>query len=101
MTKPCLLDLSSNLFPLGQVLITPFALETINADGSNVADYVERHVSGDWREMHAEDASANREAARDGSRIFSSFHVGRSGQGIWIITEADRSATTILLPSEY
>lgn len=70
-------------------------------EGFRVADYVERHVCGDWREMHAEDARANREAVTEGARIFSSFQLGSSGRVIWVITEADRSATTILLPSDY
>ena len=101
MTKPYLLDLSLSLFPLGRLLITPHALEMLNAEGCSVSDLLKRHVTGDWREMHAEDARANREALSDGSRVFSSFRVGTTGQTIWIITEADRSATTLLLPSEY
>ena len=60
---------------------------------------IERHISGDWGDMDADDNSANWEALRDNLRIFSAYET--TAGKIWIITEADRSATTILFPHEY
>lgn len=57
------------------------------------------HVAGDWGEIPAEDARENQVSVREGFRVLSSYVVG--GQKIWIITEADRSSTCLLLPSEY
>jgi hypothetical protein len=56
-------------------------------------------MSGDWTEMDNEDQQANREAIVEGDRVFSAYTI--QGIKFWVITEADRSATTILLPSEY
>jgi hypothetical protein len=56
-------------------------------------------MSGDWSEMDVEDQQSNREAISEGSRIFSAYII--QGTKFWVITEADRSSTTILLPSEY
>lgn len=60
---------------------------------------VARHVSGDFGDVCAEDAEMNREAVTLGGRILSSYLVGE--QKVWVITEADRSLTTVLLPSDY
>ena len=62
--------------------------------------FVVRHVTGDWGELDQDDAKANDLAVREGSRILSAYRTAR-GIRIWIITEADRSATTLLLPQEY
>ena len=85
--------------PLGRVLATPGALETILNAGGDPFDYLARHASGDWGALCAFDHRQNEIALRDGYRVFSSYDVpaGR----IWVITEADRSVTTILLPEEY
>ena len=56
--------------------------------------------TGDWSEMVEEDQAANRQAIAEGSRVFSAYHLG-TGVKLWVITEADRSATTLLLPDEY
>ena len=60
-----------------------------------------RHLKGDWGELCATDVRLNDAATHDGSRILSSYTVGPAGTRIWIITEADRSTTTVLFPSEY
>ena len=60
-----------------------------------------RHLKGDWGELCAIDVRLNDAATNDGSRILSSYRVGPAGTRIWIITEADRSTTTVLFPSEY
>lgn len=85
-------------FPLGQVVVTSNALSVLNAD--DIASALRRHVSGDWGEVDAEDHEANERDLRDGERLLSVY---RSIQGVkfWVITEWDRSATTVLLPEDY
>ncbi len=87
-------------FPLGQMVATPGALEALKTAGEDAMRYFVRHQRGDWGEMDAEDALANEVAVRQGLRILSVYRLG-TGVKVWVITEADRSATTILLPSEY
>lgn len=88
------------LFETGRIQATPGALETLSSDGDDILSLVGRHVAGDWSEMSAEDQQANRRSLADGTRIFSAYRT-RNENRIWIITEADRSATTVLLPEEY
>jgi hypothetical protein len=85
--------------PLGRVVATPGALKLLSEMGEDPFGYLARHASGDWGELCAFDRRQNEIALRDGYRIFSSYPVGR--ECVWIITEADRSVTTILLPEEY
>ena len=86
------------LFPMGRLLATPGALEKISQYDINIA--LGRHQSGDWGDVCDEDKRLNDEALRNGARLFSAYHT-QDGRQFWIITEADRSATTVLLPSEY
>ena len=88
------------LFPLGQTVATPGALEALQRAGDSPATFLDRHVTGDWGNCDKEDAAANDLALRDGSRIFSVYHAS-DGTKLWVITEADRSSTCILLPEEY
>jgi len=102
---PNMVDIARPRFSLGRVLATPAALQVLEAAGRTPADYLDRHSRGDWGDLSAGDRDLNDEALSDGSRILSAYVVGR-GQKIWIISEAvnghgQRSATTILLPSEY
>jgi hypothetical protein len=85
--------------PLGRVVATPGALKLLLKAGGHPFDYLARHAKGDWGELCAFDRRQNEIALRDGYRVLSSYDVlaGR----LWIITEADRSVTTILLPEEY
>jgi hypothetical protein len=85
-------------FPLGQVMATPGALHRYRPE--ELAQRLGRHARGDWGDLDAEDIAANKSALRHGSRIFSSYRMP-DGEKLWIITEADRSATTFLLPDEY
>ena len=85
-------------FPLGQILATPGVLETIAAD--EIAQALRRHVTGDWGEVDAQDAAENELSLKQGFRLLSAY-TSASGVRFWIITEADRSATTLLLPEEY
>ena len=85
--------------PLGRVVATPGALKLLMETGGHPFDLLVRHATGDWGELCTYDHRQNEMALRDGYRVLSSYDVpaGR----IWIITEADRSVTTILLPEEY
>jgi len=87
-------------FPLGETYITPGAQEALDIAGETAIQYLRRHMSGDWGELSDHDAEENERSMQDGLRLLSSYRTVK-GQKIWIITEADRSATTILLPSEY
>jgi len=90
-------------FSLGNVYCTKGAREALNFLQVNPLTLIGRHISGDWGSVSSEDALSNERALRDGSRILSAYELASSGESIkiWLITEADRSATTILLPSEY
>lgn len=88
------------LFPLGTISATPCALETIRRAGSTPVDFILRHVRGEWLEMSPDDIEANTGALRDGGRILSAYTVG-GGERLFVITEADRSTTTLLLSDEY
>ncbi|MGZ3881433.1 MAG: hypothetical protein ACXVBF_08865 [Flavisolibacter sp.] len=88
------------LFSLGQVVATPWALETLETLGVEPIALLSRHVSGDWSDMAKEDQQANTQAIKQGTRVFSSYQLPPDTK-IWIITEADRSSTTIMLPEEY
>ena len=85
-------------FPLGQTVATPNALNRI--PNEEILSAMSRHVQGDWGTLDAEDREANEHALQTGGRLFSQYH---SIQNIkfWIITEADRSVTTVLLPEDY
>lgn len=88
------------LFPLGQIAATPGALHALAETGTNPAVLLDRHSSGDWGDVPVEDAAENDFSVAHGFRIISSYPLG-GGDRLWIITEADRSLTTLLLPSEY
>lgn len=88
------------LFELGEVVITRGAMATLNHAGELPWGLLLRHQSGDWGEIHPEDAELNREALAEGMRVLSCYDLAPSGK-VWIITESDRSLTTLLLPEEY
>ena len=87
-------------FPLGQVVATPGALHALEAAEAEYLPYLMRHAGGDWGEVCQEDAQANNEARESDERLLSAYRL-RDGTRIWIVTEADRSSTCILLPEEY
>ncbi len=88
------------LFPLGRLVATPGAIELLRSAGEDLLPaLLERHRSGDWGDVPSEDARENEFSVRHGFRIISSYRV--AGERLWVITERDRSATTLLLPSEY
>ena len=84
---------------LGRVVATPAALDLVRAHGLDVLALVHRHARGDWGDVSEHDAQANDRSAQDGTRVLSAYET-RGGR-LWVITEADRSATTVLLPSDY
>ena len=86
------------LFKQGQIVATPGAL-SLQDQGVNLLTYLHRHLSGDWGDLDDEDKAENDFSVKNGFRILSSYNTP-SGR-LWIITEADRSVTTFLLPSEY
>ena len=85
-------------FPLGRTVITRGALDAL--DGEEIYAGIARHARGDWGDLCSEDKVANDDAIRVGTRLLSAYHT-HSGRKFWIITEADRSITTVLLPEEY
>ena len=84
-------------FPLGQMAITGNA--SVRLSTEEVLTALRRHASGDWGDLCPEDTLANDAALRHGGRLFSAY--GQGACRFWIITESDRSVTTILLPEDY
>jgi hypothetical protein len=87
-------------FSLGQVVATPGALRAFALAEEHYLPYLLRHARGDWGEVCPEDARANDQAREMDGRLLSAYRL-RDSTKIWIITEADRSSTCILLPEEY
>jgi hypothetical protein len=85
--------------PLGRVVATPGALKLLSEASEDLFGDLARHAAGDWGELCTFDRRQNEVAVREGYRVLSSYPVGEGK--VWIITEADRSVTTILLPEEY
>ena len=85
-------------FPPGQIVITTNALDTLKQ--RDVLPALRRHLQGDWGDVDAEDRKANDSALVHAARLLSVYHAA-DGTKFWIITEADRSATTVLLPDDY
>lgn len=87
------------LFPSGQVVATRGAVEKIPELEMYLA--LNRHLHGDWGDVCEEDKRSNNYALLHGGRLFSAYHTEKDHVKFWIITEADRSVTTVLLPDEY
>lgn len=86
--------------PLGSVLATPGALKALGEARQRPVEFLRRHVTGDWGDVCPQDAEENELSLEHGFRLLSAY-VLRTGIKLWIVTEADRSATTLLLPEEY
>ena len=91
---------SRPLFPTGRIVATPGALRALERAGEDASQFLARHSVGDWGDIDPGDVGLNQEALQTGARILSVYYL-RSGQKLWIISEADRSATTLLLPQDY
>lgn len=89
------------LFPLGRTVGTPRALDLLDRTGTDGTDLLNRHQCGDWGIVCPADAKSNDRAITDGTRILSAYELGARREQLWIITEANRRITTLLLPEEY
>ena len=87
-------------FPLGRVVATPGALQALEAAEQEPIVFLSRHRSGDWGDVPDEDRATNDRAVKEELRILSAYCTAL-GDRLWIITEADRSSTCLLLPEEY
>ena len=94
------MELGNVKFEVGNVVVTPAASAALADNGQTPDDLLARHRNGDWGDVPAEDKQENEFSITHGFRIISAYTTS-AGDKIWIITEADRSYTTILLPSEY
>jgi hypothetical protein len=88
------------LFSLGQTVATPGALAALCDAGQSPLEFLRRHQSGDWGELCDEDKRENELSLKHDFRILSAYRTARDVR-LWVITEANRSVTTILLPEEY
>jgi hypothetical protein len=93
MTPPNLLPV-----PLGQTVATPAAIGVLTQP--DIVAALRRHSAGDWGEIDDHDRAANNDALRSGERLLSAYR-SANGTTFWVITEADRSVTTVLLPDDY
>jgi hypothetical protein len=92
---------SRQLFTLGHLVFTGGAIGLISRTGTTVSSLLKRHTFGDWGAVCESDKQANDRAVTEGTRILSAYILGAGQEKLWLITEADRSATTFLLPEEY
>jgi len=90
--------MNASKFQLGRLVATPNALEHI--PGPEILTALQRHMIGDWGDVCADDLAANENALVSETRLFSVYQ-SAGGTKFWIITEADRSSTTVLLPEDY
>ncbi len=91
---------NADRFALGQLVMTPGAQRVMQHAGHSPVEFLLRHAHGDWGTLDEEDRQENERALVEGSRLFSAYET-RTKERLWIITEWDRSATTLLLPEEY
>ena len=88
------------LFPAGKIVATPGALALLQRVNKSPVEFLSRHLRGDWGDLCQEDKTENELSLKCGFRLVSSYQVTDS-ETLWVITEADRSVTTLLLPAEY
>jgi hypothetical protein len=104
--RPCkrkeahVVPLHKPLFHLGRVVATPSAIEALTEAGQTPWEFLARHVPGAWGDISDGDRQANDDALKDGRRLLSAYQT-KTGRRLWVITEADRSSTCLLLPDEY
>jgi hypothetical protein len=87
-------------FELGQIVATPGALAAIKKAGQQPGEFLTRHINRDWGDLDEEDRKENEYSLEHGFRLLSAYKTN-AGDRLWIITESDRSVTTLLLPEEY
>lgn len=88
------------LFSTGQIVATPGALALLEQANKSPLEFLSRHLRGDWGDLCQEDRTENELSLKYRFRLLSSYQVTDS-ETLWVITEADRSVTTLLLPAEY
>lgn len=88
-------------FALGMVVATPGAMALLEEQGVHPGTLLQRHENGDWGDLGHEDKCLNDQAISTENRILSMYHVPDAKHRVYVITEADRSSTCILLPEEY
>jgi hypothetical protein len=88
------------LFPAGQIVATPGALALLEQTNRSALEFLSRHLRGDWGDLCQEDKTENELSLKYGLRLLSSYPLTAT-EKVWVITEADRSVTTLLLPEEY
>ena len=88
------------LFPAGQIVATPGALALLERANKTPIEFLSRHLRGDWGDLCPEDKTENELSLKHGFRFMSSYRVTEN-ENLWVITEADRATTTVLLPDEY
>ena len=88
------------LFPLGKLVATPGALAALQKAGQSPAEFLSLHVRGQWGDISEEDRRENEYSLQHGFRLLSSYRTN-ANETIWVVTESDRSVTTLLLPSEH
>ncbi len=98
---PAIRHTSQQLFHAGIIVGTPGAIALLEASHISPSELLSRHLSGDWGTIDEEDRLENDLAVANGMRIMSVYEMPESGEVVWIITECDRSVTTLLLPEEY
>ena len=99
-SEPKAIQNQAPLFPLGQIVATPGALEALESSLQTPAEFLTRHARGDWGDLSADDIAENEFSIKNGFRLLSSYRTA-NGQRLWVITEAQRDLTTLLLPDEY
>lgn len=98
--EPAMRQSFKPLFQMGQLVMTRGAGKALEEAGQTPIEFLKRHVCGDWGEVCKEDKEENELSLREGFRLLSAYKL-QTGVKVWVITEADRSATTLLLPDEY
>jgi hypothetical protein len=91
---------SKQQFPAGAILGTPGAIRALECNNQSPLTFLDRHLSRDWGNISEEDKKENEFSLAEGFRLLSAYSLN-DGTKIWVITEADRSVTTFLLPEEY
>ncbi len=96
--RPVLVLAIVSKFPLGKLTATPGALTALS--DAEMQDALNRHANCDWGQLDEHDRAENDRALQNGTRVLSAYD-SQNGTRFWVITEHDRSVTTILLPQEY
>ncbi len=89
-----------SLFPSGRIAATPGALALLERANKTPLEFLSRHLHGDWGDLCQEDKTENELSLKRGFRLMSSYRINET-ETLWVITEADRATTTLLLPSDY